>query len=273
MAGDVGRFLLRFLIFFLILIVVVLVGYLSLRWIPWFTINEIKVTLDQEIKIPNGILRITGPVKGRNSFSLSIRELEASISTIPMVDSVRVRRRLPDSLEISVRIYTPPVVIAAADNTSSVPDGITPEGVWIIKDDQLVALPADEVSYYGTRVPVIFVDRDYALVLQRYGVDEGFRRVIALVQALGNVGDTRHALITSMKYDNNNSRGFGRLVMEIPSCSARLWVREAVSARRIMDALAVIVRNHAADDLSFLGSGTVRYDLYSDALVKRSAVE
>ncbi len=59
--------------------------------------------------------------------------------------------------------------------------------------------------------------------------------------------------------------------MEIPSCSAQLWVREPVSGRRIMDALAVIVQNYAADELNFLESGTLRYDLYSDALVKRSA--
>ncbi|AEC01878.1 cell division protein FtsQ/DivIB [Parasphaerochaeta coccoides] len=273
MTESVGRFFSRLLILLLVTAMVLLVGYLSLRWIPWFTVRNVSVKMDRDMKIPNDILRVTGPLKGRNSFALALNKMEASIMEIPMVEDVRISRRLPDGIEVDVRMYMPSVVIAAspADNMTQ-PETISPH-IWIIKNGMLVAMPEDEVSYYGAIVPVIFVDNDYALVLQRYGLDDGFKKVVTLVGALGNAEDSSHTLITSMKYDNNNSRGFGRLVMEIPSCSAQLWIREEVSARRIMDALAVIVRNHASDDLSFLGNGTVRYDLYSDALVKRSAVD
>ncbi|WP_320130754.1 hypothetical protein, partial [uncultured Sphaerochaeta sp.] len=108
------------------------------------------------------------------------------------------------------------------------------------------------------------VPQRYATMLQEYGTDETFLKVMELASSLD--GDS--SLITRIKYDNNSSNSFGKMVLEFSSINAQLWVREPVSTERIASAVALVVED-SENSLSFLSTGPLRYDLYKSAMVRR----
>jgi len=108
------------------------------------------------------------------------------------------------------------------------------------------------------------VPSSYAQMLLTYGLDRSFQQVMDLANSLGE----KTTLITSIKYDNNSSNSFGKMVLEISSLNARIWVREPVGVAQIQAAVA-LAQQDQQDTLSFLSSEDKRYDLYREGLVRR----
>jgi hypothetical protein len=110
----------------------------------------------------------------------------------------------------------------------------------------------------------IEVPLEYALLMERYGTDSAFATVVELGRDLGGEA----SLITRIKYDNNSSNSFGKMVLDLPTLNAQLWVREPVNPEQIRTALYWIEQDQK-ESLSFLSSTLQRYDLYKEALVRR----
>ena len=100
--------------------------------------------------------------------------------------------------------------------------------------------------------------------MERYGTDSVFDSVMALTRGLSG----ESSLITRIKYDNNSSNSFGKMVLDLPSLHAQLWVREPVDPKHVQTALYWIEQDRK-EDLSFLSSSIQRFDLYKEALVRR----
>ena len=104
----------------------------------------------------------------------------------------------------------------------------------------------------------------YARMMVRYGVDDSFLQVMELAKSL----EGKTTLITTIKYDNNSSNSFGKMVLELSSLNAQIWVREPVGAAQV-SAAVLLVQEDQKDALSFLSSQARRYDLYREGLVRR----
>ncbi len=251
-------------ILLLLAVVVVLLAWYSLRYIPYFDVQKVVVTTNRNAwQVPLAANRIAGPLKGLSQFELRLSELEKRFEQLPVVQRATVRRDMPDTLLVELELVVPQALVSAAgaDGTSL--------GVYLVKNDRLLALPDEDRALYGDTVFTIEVPPEYASVLVRYGLDDGFRTVLALAAELSASDDTRNALITKIKYDNNSSNNFGRMVLELSSCDAQLWVREPVSAQLIAKSIALIVQDEAKDALRFMEQAPKRYDLYADAMVRR----
>ncbi len=92
----------------------------------------------------------------------------------------------------------------------------------------------------------------YASFIVKWGYEEGFVQMLELTRQM----DAK-SLITNIKYDNNNSNRFGRLIVETSSPDAELCIREPVTYQRLVQALDYLVEDGI-------------YDLYANALVKRT---
>lgn len=251
-------------ILLLVVVVVILLAWYSLRYIPYFNIQRVEVVTTQEKwSVPLAANRIVGPLKGLSQFEVNLSELKKEFEQLPVVQSAEVKRRMPDVLRVELELVTPQALVSSIG-----PDGVS-LGMYLVKNNKLLELPVEDYSLYGDTVFTVEVPSEYTSVLLRYGLDDGFRTVLALAAELGAGSDSRNALITRIKYDNNSSNNFGRMVLELPSCNAQLWVREPVSAQLIARSIALIIQDGANDDLRFLEQAPKRYDLYVDALVRR----
>ncbi len=249
---------------FLLLIVALLLGWYALRYLPVFDVQQVYVTTDDPaIAIPASTLRITAPLKGLSQFEISLSKLEQQLEALPMVASAQVHRNMPSSLNVQLQMLQPRALIRSMDA-----DG-NQVGYFLLKNDELVPLTQEDRNLYGTTKFTIEVDEAYASLLQRYGVDAGLQAVLDLVAGMGSATDAENALITRIKYDNNNSNEFGRMVVDLPACNARLWVREPVPASLVSRSVTLIMEQVATDELLFLEQTPRRYDLYADALVRR----
>ncbi len=251
-------------ILLLLAVVVVLLAWYSLRYIPYFDIQRVVVTTNQSAwQVPLAANRIAGPLKGLSQFELKLSDLEKRFEQLPVVQRAAVSRDMPDTLVVELELVVPQALVSAVDGEGA------SLGTYLVKNDRLLALPDEDRTLYGDTVFTIEVPSEYAAVLTRYGLDDGFRTVLSLAAELRASADSRNALITKIKYDNNSSNNFGRMVLELPSFDAQLWVREPVSAQLIAKSIALIVQDEANDALRFMEQAPKRYDLYADAMVRR----
>ena len=100
---------------------------------------------------------------------------------------------------------------------------------------------------------------------KKYSID-----LIIIADLVGTVNQAGIWLITRIKYDNNTGDGFGQIVLSLDSLNSELYVRQDVSAQRIIDSIRVIQASIENDPASTLAMGTWRWDLYGDALVRRT---
>ena len=90
-----------------------------------------------------------------------------------------------------------------------------------------------------------------------------------MISLIAAVGEENGALISRIKYDNNNSDSFGQIVITLASLSSQLFVKERVSKDRISDSIKVIRKEAESEVSTYTKKSMIRYDLYKDALVKR----
>ncbi|HBO36306.1 MAG TPA: hypothetical protein DD633_07065, partial [Sphaerochaeta sp.] len=135
---------------------------------------------------------------------------------------------------------------------------------YLVEDHHLRKLHPDDVSAWQKVVVTIEVPASYAHMMATYSVDDSFLHVMQLATSL----EGKTTLITKIKYDNNSSNSFGKMVLELSSLNAQIWVREPVGTPQIHAAVSLVLQDQK-DSLSFLSSEARRYDLYREGLVRR----
>ncbi|MCR5760979.1 MAG: FtsQ-type POTRA domain-containing protein [Sphaerochaetaceae bacterium] len=235
-----------------ILFVIILLGalYFAARSISYFDITEVNVTVTgQSGTINSDLVRISNRLKGMNIFEVSVSSIRNTIKSFDSVVSVNVQRYFPSTINIEVVYQDYQVKFFAYSET----------GRTLYLADSSSMHEVDEATYsLYSSLAAVELNPAYALLVDKWGYDQGFYQMLVLTGPLG-----ANNLITDIKYDNNNSDKFGMLVLEMSGLNTALYVREPVTSERLMEALDLISRNKNDTTES------VRYDLYSTALVKR----
>ena len=87
--------------------------YFLVFFSPFLQVHKIEV-VGKFVNVNEADVRATCPLKeGERLFLLSVNEIQDRISRLPWVRAVSVRRRLPDTLWISVEEYQPYALLAA----------------------------------------------------------------------------------------------------------------------------------------------------------------
>ncbi len=81
-----------------------------------YTLNRITMELDGAVTREEALSR-TGLREGINIFSVDLAAVEASLSALPQVESVRVTRQLPDHLDVTLAARKPVAWVAAPGET------------------------------------------------------------------------------------------------------------------------------------------------------------
>jgi len=239
------------LIVILLLSVAALVFMYSLQYIPAFEIKAIEATGFDEI--PYECREMLSSLYGKNRYSFKKGEVEKALEANALVKSAK----------LSFSAGTLHVLFEREDADSILYDG---SGYYLLSDEKPAKLDERDLEAMGKYLPITEISPSYREYLSVYGADEGFAEILSLVYALTDENGTK---ITAIKYESSPDGGFGQMQLTLGPLFSELFVRERVSKKRISDSIMLIEADLSKDASRSITGKVVRYDLYSDALVRR----
>ncbi len=241
------------LVTLLVLSLLMLLLLYSLSYIPLFCITSIKVYGAESLS--DALSAEIASLHGVNRFSIDLGKTEKTIESYSQVKSAALRWVFPSEVD---------VYITETEQRCLLSDG---EAYYLVEDGIINRVADREAAFLSGRMTVIEILPAYASYMMSYGIRDEIEDVIALAS---NVRDEHGQLISRIKYDNNKGDGFGQMTIYLDSLSAQLFVKERVSKNRISDSIKVIAKEAESEVSRYTRSDIIRYDLYKDALVKRS---
>ncbi len=243
----------------LVLLVMLPLAYVSLSHVPSLYIDSVLLTTTGEgVLTPYALKRELSQYRGNSLVSLSLRRLKRELESLSLVEEVTLKRRFPSTLLVEATLVEAAAVVLAkeADDTTV--------GVYVLRGEALLPLQKEDWTLFGEGVLKVEIPVGYATLMEKYGVDASFGQVMELASAL----EENRALITRIKYDNNSSNSFGKMIVELSALHAQIWLREPVSKEQVTQAIH-LVQEDQRESLSFLSEHMMRYDLYKGAMVRR----
>lgn len=229
-------------VFFIITLVIIAAAgvYIALGNMDYFNIREVEYNASgSSVNIADDVHHILTGLRGRNLFRLNTKKVISQLMQCEGVSSVEIKKYFPDKAIVSVR-YSDFLIKVKTD-----------DGYYFADGQAMIPVSRERYVSYSA-LPVVEMSSSYADFIVKWGYDEGFSQMLELAGRLGS-----KSLITSIKYDNNNSDRFGRLYIILSSPDAELCVREPVTYQRLDEALSLLVEDG-------------KYDLNANALVKRT---
>ena len=239
----------------LILVFAIILGLLLLQSIPAFNLRTVQITVEGGSgEVPIEAKQQLASLVGVSLFSINMMKQKRALTDITGIQKADLRRKPPSTLQATLHLFDASAVIREEDGGQA----------YLVEDHHLRKLHPDDVSAWQKVVVTIEVPASYAHMMATYSVDDSFLHVMQLATSL----EGKTTLITKIKYDNNSSNSFGKMVLELSSLNAQIWVREPVGAPQIHAAVSLVLQDQK-DSLSFLSSEARRYDLYREGLVRR----
>lgn len=250
----------------LIVVAILSLGFYSLRHISLFDIDSVSFTVTGGFdEVPVQARKAVDGIIGQSLMTSIPGQLEKQLSSLPIVESAKVRRRLFSSLSIQLHIAEPATFVAVVSDADAV------EGIFIVQGDRLLPIEMEDFRAYGNQVFVVEVGPGYGEYLNTYGLDQGMKQAIGLAAEMGMDEDGRYRIIGRVRYEESLGETFGHMVLDMPAYNSRLFIREPVSESRLHDALRLIRLEHEHDwtrNIALIGQ--LRYDLYAQSLVGRN---
>lgn len=241
------------LVTLLVLSLLMLLLLYSLSYIPLFTITTIRVYGADAIS--DALSAEIASMHGVNRFSLDLGRAEASLEAYSQVKEAALKWVFPNEVD---------VFITETDQRCLLCDGAS---YYLIEDGVIGRVDEREEAFLTSRMTVIEILPEYAAYMMSYGIRD---EVEAVIELASTVRDEHGQLISRIKYDNNKGDGFGQMTIFLDTLSAQLFVKERVSKNRISDSIKVIAKEAESEVSRYMRSDIIRYDLYKDALVKRT---
>ncbi len=243
----------------LVLLVMLPLAYFSLSHVPSLYIDSVILSMGEEdLATPYGLKSSLSQYSGKSLVSLSLRRVRRDLEKLPLVEEVILRKKFPSTLLVEAKLVDTAAVVLAKDADDET------VAVYVLRPPSLLPLQQEDWTLFGERVLKVEIPHGYATLMEKYGMDASFAQVMELAASL----EENRALITRIKYDNNSSNSFGKMILELSALHAQIWVREPVSQEQVSQAIH-LVQEDQRESLSFLREHMMRYDLYKGAMVRR----
>jgi len=224
----------------LLVLIATIAVYVGLCNMSYFTIKEVEYSATGSgYNVASDVQNVISGIRGQNLFRFNVSTTEADLMKCEGVSSVEVKKYFPD--KVIVKVHYSGFLIRV----------ITEEGYYLADSEKMIKVSKEKFDSYPTLNQVEMAD-GYASFIVKWGYEEGFVQMLELTRQI----DAK-SLITSIKYDNNNSNRFERLFVKMSSPDAELCIREPVTYQRLEQAFEYLVDDGI-------------YDLYANALVKRT---
>jgi hypothetical protein len=243
----------------LVLLVLLPLAYFSLSHVPSLYIDSVMLSITEEwMATPYALKSALSQYRGESLVSLSLKSVKRELESLALVDSVRLERKFPSTLLVEATLVGIPALVHAKNAEDQT------VAVYVLRSGALLPLQSEDWTLYEDQALKVEIPLGYATLMDKYGVDTAFGQVMELATSL----EGNSTLITRIKYDNNSSNSFGKMVLELSALHAQIWLREPVSAAQVTQAIQ-LVQEDQRESLSFLSSQNMRNDLYKGAMVRR----
>ncbi len=244
-----------------ILVVVLLpLVYCALSHVPYLYVDSIQLTITGEgSKPPHALKSTLSSFRGKSLVSLWPRKVTRELEGLALVESARVKKSFPSTLVVETTLVATPALVRGLGSEEEL------LGAYVVRGSSLLPLLPEDWSLFEKSTLVVEIPIVYAQAMEKYGIDALFSEVMELVASL----EGNSTLITRIKYDNNSSNSFGKMILELATLRAQIWLWESVSSDQVSQAIQ-LVQEDQRQSLSFLSSQTKRYDLYQGAMVRRN---
>jgi len=243
----------------LVLLVILPLAYLSLSHVPSLYIDSVMLNItDEGMATPFALKSALTQYWGKSLVSLSLKKVTRELESLALVDSVSLKRKFPSTLQVEATLVDLSVLVHAKDAEDRT------VAVYVLRGDSLLPLQKEDWTLVDDHALKVEIPVGYATLMEKYGLDAAFGEVMELAASL----EGKSTLITRIKYDNNSSNSFGKMVLELSALHAQIWLREPVSAAQVTKAIQ-LVQEDQRESLFFLREQMMRYDLYQGAMVRR----
>ncbi|MDY0289480.1 MAG: FtsQ-type POTRA domain-containing protein [Sphaerochaeta sp.] len=244
----------------LLVVVLLPLAYYSLSHVPSLYIDTVQLTVVPEgMQSPASLRGALATYRGKSLVSLSLNRVRRELEALALVESVRVKRAFPSTLLVEATLVETPALVLAKDGEDET------VFIYLLREGSLLPLGREDWALFDAHALKVEIPLGYAVMMEKYGVDALFGEVMELAASL----EGNSTLITRIKYDNNSSNSFGKMVLELSALHAQIWLREPVTADQVTQAIH-LVQEDQRESLSFLREQTIRYDLYKGAMVRRN---
>ncbi|HKL57976.1 MAG TPA: FtsQ-type POTRA domain-containing protein, partial [Sphaerochaeta sp.] len=197
---------LRVKVITLLVVVLLPLAYYSLSHVPSLYIDSVVLTIVPEgMQGPDALKGVLATYRGRSLVSLSLRRVTRELEALALVDSVRVRRSLPSTLLVEATLVETPALVLAKDGDDET------VSLYLLREGSLLPLEREDWALFDDHVLKVEIPLGYAVMMEKYGLDALFGEVMELAASL----EGNSTLITRIKYDNNSSNSFGKMVLEL----------------------------------------------------------
>lgn len=234
--------------------VVLIIAAYAVRYMTVFNIDTISV--QGMTNVPQSVSILLASCYGINRFTLDEKNIERQIESNPRIKECVIRYTEFNNMEVT---------LVQSDEKCMLFDG---NSYYLISDgNRPVLLEKSDCDALAGELCVVEVSSRFIDYLRSFSVPPSFRQILELIS---EVSLENSSLISHIKYDNNTGDGFGQIVLSLDSLYSELYVREQVSKNRISDSIRVIQESTAEDPAGRILFMPQHWDLYSDALVRRT---
>ncbi|MDD3904767.1 MAG: FtsQ-type POTRA domain-containing protein, partial [Sphaerochaeta sp.] len=128
----------------LVFIFLLVLGFISLRYIPTFNIDTVLLDITNEgMQPPQSLTSALAQLTGISLFSINLYQLERKLSALSVVEDVQMSRKLPSSLKVTVSLVESPVLVSATDQDGQV------VSMYLLRKNALVVLDQEDWNLYA----------------------------------------------------------------------------------------------------------------------------
>lgn len=219
-----------------------------------FPFVEIR-NVDISIEVPFSLERQIGRFVGKGAASSIVSSLKGSIADTPYLESVGYTY---SSHDLFVDLTMKKDCLLLGDGTSFL----------LVDDGKAHQVDPADMSVLRKHYPLLAVSGEQLRYISRFGIENQFGQVLALLLDLYEQIGYNCRLIGYATYISGTGDGFGELKLYIPSSNAVLTVGEAVDAVNLARSIGII-----SDDSVVLPAGKEReYELKGNVLVERKRI-
>lgn len=244
----------------MLLLAIVLLSLLvwySLRFVPLFDVKKIEFVYSRTFSsLPYQVTQKANSMLGKSLMKGSANSLQQNFEMLPIVKKATVKKELFSTLKIELVLQDPLFLITTGDND-----------YYFFDEDNLIALEQRDYSLFKEEKLVIEVSEAYLEYLFKHGSDATFVEISTLIALNQNRLSND---LGSIIYQESKVNRVNEMVISLPAYQSYLHIREPVLESRLHDALGLIKLEQNKEQLYNIALGNeFRYDLYSQAMVKR----
>lgn len=260
------KFFLRFILIVFIIGALFLVIWYSLQFIPYFFVKKVNLKITNDIsEIPSSVITIIEDVKNESMFLIDSDKINEKLKRINIVKEASVIKKWPNTIDVELTIRAADVVIVSYNEDGSIYSLFVYE-----KNENIKEILKEDFELYKDSGFIIKVHKNFSDFIKNNGINKTLKQILDLTDSLSYTDKVDTSLISRINYDNNVGNSLTGMEIYMDGLSSYLSIRDPINFDSLINALSIVIDNQKEEGHIYNTNELIRYDIYKNAVVKRS---